>query len=593
MRKVPSTVSIAPTNVRRRWWTVFGLLLLAAGVWALATPLFTGPDEVSQARRAAGVVRGQVIGERTGPDPVLLVRVEVPGLYGAPAEQQWLCHLGPLVDGAPQEAMVLPEPPCPDLGDVDAAAVGADTVQYRGQPFYYALVGSPTLVDHGRVGAYAMRMVGAVLTAALLASAAATLALAPRPSMAGVGLLVCVTPALVYLAGSTNPSSVEIAAALSAWAVVAVLAGTVTRSTVQVHVGDSDGNGKGDGKGGRAGEGEGAADGEANAKSVPAGGSGAPDAASILVTRTHNKIAPAGGAGAPEPESPGHLGLDEATVAALVRRVGVALVVLSLGRGLGPAFAAAVVAIGAVVLGRARVMSLLGRTDLRRWAAAVAVSVAVSGLWLAHIGRAYPLPDRPGSGWTRALEWVPWYLHQMVGVFGTNDSAVSGWAVVLWGSVSIAVVVAGLATLVRQGRNRVAVAAAGTLVAGVAMNVTAEGLSLPPIGFFWQGRYSLPLLVGGVILATATAGSPEGSTADRRPRFDLFLAVAAIAAVTAVHVHALVVVTGHLDRSGATGRGAAATLLAGAMVALGRTVALPAPAIPSPTTGDPGSTERR
>ena len=116
--------------------------------------------------------------------------------------------------------------------------------------------------------------------------------------------------------------------------------------------------------------------------------------------------------------------MDEETVASLVRRVGVALVVLSLGRGLGPAFAAAVVAIGGVVLGRARVMSLLGRTDLRRWAAAVAVSVTMSGLWLAHIGRAYPLPDRPGSGWARALEWVPWYLHQMVGVFGTNDSAV-------------------------------------------------------------------------------------------------------------------------------------------------------------------------
>ncbi|MBK6857005.1 MAG: DUF2142 domain-containing protein [Microthrixaceae bacterium] len=574
---------------------MFGLVLTAAGVWALATPLFTGPDEVSQVRRAAAVARGQLVGERTGPDPVLLMRVEVPGLYGAPAEQQWLCHLGPLVDGAPQQAMVLPKPDCPDLSAVDAAPVEADTVQYRGQPFYYALVGAPTLADQGRAGAYAMRMVGAALTTAFIASAAATLTLAPRPSVAGVGLLVCITPAVVYLAGSTNPSSVEIAAALSAWAVVAVLAGTAKLSTVHGHVdaGDGDGDGEGDGKGDRAGEGEGAGDGEANAKSVPVGGSGAPDAASILVTRTHNKIAPAGGAGAPVPESPGRLGLDEETVASLVRRVGVALVVLSLGRGLGPAFAAAVVAIGGVVLGRARVMSLLGRTDLRRWAAAVAVSVTMSGLWLAHIGRAYPLPDRPGSGWARALEWVPWYLHQMVGVFGTNDSAVSWWAVILWGSVSIAVVVAGLATLVRQGRNRVAVTAAGTLVAGVAMNVTAEGLSLPPIGFFWQGRYSLPLLVGGVILATATAGSPEGSTANRRPRFDLFLAVAAIAAVTAVHVHALVVVTGHLDRSGATGRGAAATLLAGAIVALGRTTALPSPSIPSPTTGDPGSTERR
>ena len=573
MRKVPSTVSIAPTNARRRWWTVFGLVLVAAGVWALATPLFTGPDEVSQVRRAAAVVRGQIIGERTGPDPVLLVRVDVPGLYGPAAEQQWLCHLGPLVDGAPQEAMVLPRPDCPDLRAVDQATVAADTVQYRGQPFYYALAGAPTLVDQGLVGAYAMRMVGAVLTAALVASAAATLALAARPSLAGLGLLVCLTPAVLYLAGSTNPSSVEIAAALSAWAAVAVLAASSTSA------GDvtRDGQGLGDDgrelRSGNARQVDGAAADLAPIDGTPTDGTPT-DGSSFSSARARDGAV--------------HL-LDEATTAAIIRRLGVALVVLSFGRGLGPAFAAAVAAVGALVLGRAGVGSLLRRGDLRRWAVAVTAAVAVSGLWLAHIGRAYPLPDRPGSGWARALGWVPWYLHQMVGVFGTNDSAVSVWAAGLWGLVSIAVVAAGLATMVRHGRYRVAVAAAGTLVAGVAMNVTAEGLSLPPIGFFWQGRYSLPLLVGGVILATASIGSPAGNTEDRSPRLDQFLAIAVTAVVTVVHVHALVVVTGHLGLAGRTGSGAMATLLAGVVVALGKAVALSSPPISSPAKGDPGA----
>jgi len=568
MRKVPGAVSIAPTNVRRRWWTVFSLVLAAAGVWALATPLFTGPDEVSQVRRAAAVVRGQVIGERTGPDPVLLVQVDVPGLYGPAAEQQWLCHLGPLVDGAPQEAMVLPRPECPDLRAVDPATVGAETVQYRGQPFYYALAGAPTLIDQGLAGAYAMRLVGAALTAALVASAAATLALAPRPSLAGLGLLVCVTPSVLYLAGSTNPSSVEIAAALSAWAAVAVLAAWST-STGDVAV---DGQGLGDNDRELRSDDARQVDGaEADMATVDV----AADGSSFSSDRARDGSVQL---------------LDEATAAAIIRRLGVALVVLSLGRGLGPAFAAAVAAVGALVLGRARFVPLLRRGDLRRWVVAVTAAVAVSGLWLAHIGRAFPLADRPGSGWIRALGWVPWYLHQMVGVFGTNDSAVSGWAVALWGSVSIAVVVTGLTTLVRHGRYRVAVAAVGTLVAGVTLNVTAEGLSLPPIGFFWQGRYSLPLLVGGVILATASAGSPAGNTEDRSPRFSAFLAVAVTAAVTMVHVHALVVVTGHLGLAGSTGSGAMATLLAGAMVALGRTVALSSPPIPSPAQGDPGST---
>ena len=55
---------------------------------------------------------------------------------------------------------------------------------------------------------------------------------------------------------------------------------------------------------------------------------------------------------------------------------------------------------------------------------------------------------------------------------------------------------------------------------GLALNVTAEGLSLPPIGFFWQGRYALPLLLGGVVLATMTAGRPPtaSTAADRVAR---------------------------------------------------------------------------
>jgi hypothetical protein len=356
--------------------------------------------------------------------------------------------------------------------------VPAETVQYRGQPFFYGLAGIPTLVDTGVSGARASRAVGVAITAALVASAAVTVAASRRP-WAAVGLLACLTPGVLHLAGSTNPSAIEVAAALSAWAAVASLA------------------------------------------SVP------------------TLMGPA--------------------TARLVRRLGLALVVLTACRGLGPGFAAAVIVAGAVSAGRERSAALSRRADVRRWAVAVGAATLASIAWLAHIGTAFPLPDRPGTGVGDAFGLLGWYLHQVVGVFGTNDSAVTPLAAVLWCLVALGAVGAGLtgglASEAAQPRRQAAVALV-VLLAGLALNVTAEGLSLPPIGFFWQGRYALPLLAGGVLLAT-TSRAParprrpapwgvlrrEGAPG---PVADTSVTAIAAASLVVVHVHGLWVVSDHL-----------------------------------------------
>jgi hypothetical protein len=537
-------VATTPTSERRRWWTVFGLVTAAGLVWALATPLFTGPDEVSQARRAAAVARGQLTGRQERPDPALLLTVDVPGLYGRPAEDQWLCHLGPLVEGAPQEPMALPSPPCPDLGAADPSTVAAETVQYRGQPFFYALVGAPTLVDRGLAGAYAMRAVAVLLTAALVASAAVTLAGTGRPALAGLGLLGCLTPGVLYLSGSTNPSAVEIAAALSAWAAVAALAG--------VDPGGANHTGRRTGTGGGP---------------VPA---------------------------------PGAVDVDR-----LVRRLGAGLVVLTLCRGLGPAFAAAVVLVGGVAAGWARSRALLRRADLRWWAGAVVVATGASAAWLAHISGSFPLPDRPGSGWADAFGWLPWYLRQSVGVFGTNDSAVSPAAAVLWCLVVVGVTTVGVVVHLRARRPRTAALAVTTLVGGLALNVTAEGLSLPPIGFFWQGRYALPLLVGGVVLAAVSSPdegvTPHGGSTPGPMARGLWVPAAAL--LVAVHAQGFLAVARH---HGSPAGAAAwiwvatyATVITALAVTLGRRPVRPpvrpprSPGVTSPPSGDPPSSGDR
>ncbi len=507
-----------PATERAAWWLTAAATIAAGAVWAFATPLFTGPDEVSQARRAAAVARGELTGRQERPGPPLLLTVDVPPLYGEPAEENWLCHLGPLVAGAPQEPMALPSPPCPDLraprAEPISGLVAAETVQYRGQPFFYGLAGLPTLVADGVVGAYGMRMVVVVLTAALVASAATTLVGSDRRDLAAVGLVACLTPGVLYLSASTNPSAVEIAAAISAWAAVGALA---TR---------------------RSGAG--------------------PDAGSGVVA----------GAG-------GDVGASEdvdAETGRLVTRLGVALVVLTLCRGLGPGFAVAVVGGGGLIAGWGRTRELLGRTDVRWWSAAVAAALAASLAWLAHIGSAFPLPERVGSGAAQAVGWLPWYLRQSVGVFGTNDSALAPVAAAAWCVVALGVFATGSVGLWRQGTptaGRHAAVAALALGGGVVLNVTAEGLSIPPIGFFWQGRYALPLLLGGIVLSVAGRGAgssagvtsgPTGSGASDLGSADhgsshpaapspspaaAMAAWIALAVLVAVHGHGLWVVTAH------------------------------------------------
>ncbi|MBX3287335.1 MAG: DUF2142 domain-containing protein [Actinobacteria bacterium] len=409
---------------RRRWWALFALWFAVGAAWALATPPVTGPDEVEQARRAAAVVRGELIGARQPGVPPLVVDVDVPDTYGEASVDHWRCFLGPLVDGSPQVAMPLPPSTCPEISS-SRARVTVQTVQYRGQPFFYAWVGLGTFWP-GVTGMYLMRLLSIVPVAALLASAARSLREGGRDRLAALGLVVAVTPMVLYLAASTNPSGLETAAAIAAWAAGVVLA---------------------------------------------------------------------------DPAVP--------TSRRSLARFGLALVVLAAARGLGPLFAAAVLGGVAVVAGWRRTAELGRRRDVWAWGGVLAVAVALSGAWLAHLQAHYALPDRPGTGWTTAFGYLPWYLRQAVGVFGTNDSALHPLVAGVWVVVAAAVLAVGLVRI--AGRARLVALAA--LVGGLAIQVTAEGLSVPPIGFFWQGRYALPLLVGAVLVAAAAPRRAVPSTA--------------------------------------------------------------------------------
>jgi hypothetical protein len=187
----------------------FLLTALLGALWALATPIWGVPDEPAHVVRAASVVRGEIVGSpevewqdkrvdvARVPEP--LARVDPPcfAFTSSPS-----CDRGPY-----------------GRGDV-LKAVENPFATYN--PVYYALVGIPTVIDPHRNTVYAMRMLTAAMVAALLTLAFVAVLDLGAPGWALVGLGVATTPMTLFLAGSVNPSAIEVSSGLALWATLLV-----------------------------------------------------------------------------------------------------------------------------------------------------------------------------------------------------------------------------------------------------------------------------------------------------------------------------------------------------------------------------------
>ena len=94
----------------------------------------------------------------------------------------------------------------------------------RYPPFYYALVGLPTLALVSAKGVYGARLVSGALAAAMLALAVTSLRRCRGSPLLGAGLALAMTPMALYLGASINPNGLEVAAAISAWVAAMALA---------------------------------------------------------------------------------------------------------------------------------------------------------------------------------------------------------------------------------------------------------------------------------------------------------------------------------------------------------------------------------
>jgi len=206
-RDAPTAEPARPPRATRSallWFLApFAVFSVLGVLWALASPIFSVPDENAHATKAIAQVRGQIIGY-TLPD-VRHIVVDLPSGYEYSPEM--LCFV-------PRSAV--PASCAPELGD-PAGQDWFNTWVGAYNPVYYYLVGWPSLLFDGNASITAMRIASVLLGAGLLAWAFQAAALGRRSRWMPLGVAFVAAPMNVYLIGAVNPNGAELAAAVAVW----------------------------------------------------------------------------------------------------------------------------------------------------------------------------------------------------------------------------------------------------------------------------------------------------------------------------------------------------------------------------------------
>ena len=202
----------------------------------------------------------------------------------------------------------------------------------------------------------------------------------------------------------------------------------------------------------------------------------------------------------------------------VLRRVGVAAILLVLSRQLSPLWlliiALALLALGGVAAARA----LWASRAARWWGAAIVAATLLQSLWIVVVRPLDPsLGDSEGIrglGHGTALRTsfgeTLNRLREMVGWFGWLDAPSPGVTYALW--LFAFTILVGVALV--AWRRRFLVVALAVAVVTIATPLGLETIQARRIGFFWQGRYSMPLALGVPVLLALSLAIDRGDEAD-------------------------------------------------------------------------------
>ena len=198
-----------------RNWTWCSVALLGMGLcWALANPVAAPPDEPTHVIRADALAHGQLIGKPAPQGaPRAITTVTVPQVIARLQADSGCLDQGPTVPAA-----------CLQHITGSQQKVPQNILSGRYPPAYYAVVGVASYASQGPKLVYLMRAITTAIVAVLAGLALALSGRGPRrAALAVAGPLLAVTPMVLNLAGSVNPSGPEIAAAVCVWVALSAI----------------------------------------------------------------------------------------------------------------------------------------------------------------------------------------------------------------------------------------------------------------------------------------------------------------------------------------------------------------------------------
>jgi hypothetical protein len=447
-------------------WLVFALLLVIGGCWVVLTPPGAGADEPSHLIRVGAVIHGDFSGLFvTDLEPEVH---ELSGRYIPPEPGCYVHAPDPLA--TPVDCAAGTDP-----GD---ETVSATTTADNYPIWGHLVVGIPTLIPLGDA-IWSARIGGVLVAVGLVAAAMARARQLGR--LAGAGILVAMTPMAWGTFATVNPSTVSIAGAIAVW--IALLIPQQRPDTQRI---------------------------------------------------TTDWLLVAGWAALALPRRDG---LIWATLIASIVTLSYGISPLELWRRSSRTQRVALGVITAIVV----VWGITNKSNLSRLVALsplllvgvefgrrawfrfttspsrrlVAITVLAG---LAVLAALAAIKIRPG-GYSPNLTGTiisetGRHLTEAIGVLGWLDAPLPWFAIA--GVVLLVGVFAG-ATIV--GPSRPGIIAVGVLAAAVLSSWVFELQEGSTYGRYWQGRYSLPLLVGvPIVLATSLARSSEAPAGLRLAR---------------------------------------------------------------------------
>lgn len=187
---------------RRIFLAIFVLIM----VWSTMLPLFAGPDEHSNFIKSAAVIRGELVGKNIPASPEMFywtTSVDIdPRFSTALAGPACFIFVSekPACDVPVGSIAIVSDPPWTQVG--------------RYPPFVFLVSGVGTIFGPRDLSAFASRYVVGALCALFLAVSIHGLR---RRARTVVGVLLAVTPGVIFISAVNNTSGVEICSAVLLW----------------------------------------------------------------------------------------------------------------------------------------------------------------------------------------------------------------------------------------------------------------------------------------------------------------------------------------------------------------------------------------